>query len=307
MPIPFDVQGHRGARGLRPENTLPSFEAALDHCVSSIETDLLRTADGAIVLFHDFEINGRLCRSPNNATALDLSRSFPVREQTLAELRAWIADRNPDPARFSTQQRDVTPFSSWFAEQRGMHPYAVPTLADLIAFVEAYAREPGRRHGKTDAQRQSASGLILDLEVKRLPFREAERESRAMETALLAILRETGSIARSRVRSFDHATVRRLVDAEPRLTGGVLVAGTAPLRPARLATDVGASLHCPDYQFLTEEQVREVHAAGIRVIPWTVNEPAEWERLVAWGVDGITTDYPDRLAAFLQSRQGQLA
>jgi glycerophosphoryl diester phosphodiesterase len=304
MPTPFEVQGHRGARGLRPENTLSSFEAALDHCVGSMETDLLQTADGAIVLFHDFEITGRLCRSSNDSRMLDRSCSFPVREQTLAQLRGWIADRNPDPMRFPTQQHDGSPFSSWFADQRGMHLYAVPTLPDLIAFVEAYAGQPGRRHGKTDAQRQSAGNVILDLEVKRLPFREAERESRAMETALLAILRETGSVARSRVRSFDHATVRGLLCAEPRLTCGVLVGGTAPLRPSRMAMDAQASLYCPDYRFLTEEHVREVHAASIQVIPWTVNEPAEWERLLAWGVDGITTDYPDRLASFLQSRRG---
>jgi glycerophosphoryl diester phosphodiesterase len=304
MPTPFEVQGHRGARGLRPENTLPSFEAALDHCVSSIETDLLRTADDAIVLFHDFEITGRLCRSSNDAAALELSRSFPVREQSLAQLRAWIGDQNPDPTRFPTQQHDVTPFSSWFAEQRGMHPYAVPALTDLIAFVEAYAGEPGRRHRKTDAQRQSAGKVIVDLEVKRLPFYETERESHATEIALLAILRETGVIARSRVRSFDHAIIQTLLSLEPRLTRGILVAGTAPLRPSRLATDAGASLYCPDYRFLTEEHVQEIHAAGVRVIPWTVNEPGEWERLLAWGVDGITTDYPDRLASFLQSRRG---
>jgi len=306
MSIPCEVQGHRGARGLRPENTLPSFEVALDHCVTSIETDLVQTADGVIVLFHDFEISGRLCRSPNSA-ALDLSRDLPVRELTLAELRFWIADPNPDPTRFPTQQHDVTRFSSWFAEQRGMHAYAVPTLADLIAFVEAYAGEPGQRHGKSDAQRLSAGTLIFDLEVKRLPFDQTEEENHAMEAVLLDILRGTGTIARSRVRSFDHATVQRLADAEPRLTGGVLVAGTAPVHPARLVIDAGASLYCPDHRFLTEQQVREVHESSIRIIPWTVNDPKDWKRLLTWEVDGITTDYPDRLAAYLQSRPGQFA
>ena len=64
-----------------------------------------------------------------------------------------------------------------------------------------------------------------------------------------------------------------------------------------------AQVYGPDFHFLDEEQVRQCHAAGVRVLPWTVNDPADWERLAAWGVDGITTDYPNRLAAWLASRE----
>ena len=63
-----------------------------------------------------------------------------------------------------------------------------------------------------------------------------------------------------------------------------------------------ADLYCPDVNFLDEPQVRQLHEAGVRVLPWTVNDEADWERLLGWGVDGITTDYPDRLADWLRRR-----
>ena len=82
----------------------------------------------------------------------------------------------------------------------------------------------------------------------------------------------------------------------------MLIAGTAPAEPAELVRQAQARAYCPDYTFLDEALVRELRRAGARVLPWTVNEPGHWERLLAWGVDGIATDYPDRLAAWLRQR-----
>ena len=79
---------------------------------------------------------------------------------------------------------------------------------------------------------------------------------------------------------------------EPRLTGVVLIDGTTPVDPAALVRAADAQVYAPEYRFLDEEQVRQCHVAGIRVLPWTVNDPADWKRLISWGVDGITTDYP---------------
>src|SRR5271156_1474281 len=95
----IDLQGHRGARGLRPENTLPSFEAAFDAGVTTVETDLHLTRDNAVVLTHDPFLTGRLCRALA-ADALPLSNRLSVRSLTLAQIRAYAADRNPGPARF---------------------------------------------------------------------------------------------------------------------------------------------------------------------------------------------------------------
>jgi glycerophosphoryl diester phosphodiesterase len=80
----------------------------------------------------------------------------------------------------------------------------------------------------------------------------------------------------------------------------VLISETAPIDPTELVRQAEAQMYCPSYQFLDREQVKRVQGAGYRVLPWTVNDPEHWERLLEWGVDGITTDFPDRLAARLE-------
>jgi glycerophosphoryl diester phosphodiesterase len=96
--------------------------------------------------------------------------------------------------------------------------------------------------------------------------------------------------------------VRAVQALEPGLETAVLVPGTAPVDAPALAHAAGAGVYGPDLEFLDEQQVRQLRAVGVRVLPWTANAPADWLRLLAWGVDGITTDYPDRLADLLRQR-----
>jgi glycerophosphoryl diester phosphodiesterase len=301
----FELQGHRGARGLRPENTLPSFEAALDVGVTAVETDVHLTADGVPVLFHDARVTARLCRPAGGARAP--SGEPPVSTLTLAELRACRADRNPAPERFPDQNASATPLAAWFAAGHGTDPYTPPTLAELFAFCAAYAGPAGRQTGKGDAQRRAAGRLRFDLELKRVPFRPEVigddltpgRPGR-LERAVVEAVRAAGVAGRTTVRSFDHRAAAAVRHLEPRVRVAVLVAGTAPVEPAALARQAGAEVYCPDVEFLDEAQVRQLHADGVRVLPWTVNDAGDAERLLAWGVDGITTDYPDRLADLLR-------
>ena len=305
MPATFDLQGHRGARGLKPENTLPSFEAALDAGVGSIETDVHLTRDGVPVLTHDPLITERLCRLRLGSEA-PLPESRPrIIDLDMLHLHEYRADRNPNPQRFPTQDASVTPLATLYAAEHGFDPYAVPPLGHLFGFVAAYAGEPGAQAGKTPAQRQAAHRLIFDIELKRVPFRpEWTGEPGLLEQRVLEAIRAAGTVERCRVRSFDHRSVKLLRAMEPRLTGAVLIADTAPIDPVRLVRDADAQIYCPEFQFLDAAQVRQCHAAGVQVLPWTVNEPDDWRRLLDWGVDGITTDYPDRLAEVVRSLRG---
>jgi glycerophosphoryl diester phosphodiesterase len=246
------IQGHRGASGLQPENTLPSFEAALDAAAGSIETDVHLTADGVPVLIHDSVL-------PDSG--------IPIHELPAAKVCNG-------------------------------QPFGVPTLADLYRFIAAYV---GNNSGKTDAQRTNAARVIVDVEIKSVPFLTGRigPDPRSIERAALDVVHGERTVERTWVRSFDHRCVRRLREMEPRLTGVVLIEGTAPIDPVALVRAADAQIYGPDYMFLDEEQVRQCHDAGVRVMPWTVNYPEDWSRLIAWGVDGITTDYPDRLATFL--------
>jgi glycerophosphoryl diester phosphodiesterase len=303
----FNLQGHRGARGLKPENTLPSFEAALDAGVTSVETDLHLTRDGHLVLFHDPQVTSGLCRpAQDNLPPTVPADGHAISQISLAQLRHYRADRNPHPDRFPNQDPGVTPLAGAFAGWAGMHAYAPPTLPELFAFVDDYAGERGRAVGKTDKQRAGARRLVFDLELKRVPFYPRRigdhfdgHSPALLEGFLLEAVRQHGLLDRVVVRSFDHRCVLALKQLEPRLRTAILVAGTAPVDPVGLVRQAEASIYCPDYQFLDVLQVRQLQDAGIAVLPWTVNDESDWERLLTWGVDGITTDYPDRLARFL--------
>jgi glycerophosphoryl diester phosphodiesterase len=297
----FNLQGHRGARGLKPENTLPSIEVALDVGVNSIETDLHLTRDGFVVLVHDAEVSERLFQPVRQSPILGCSPA--ISSLNLSDLRQWRANRNPDPARFPTQDAGVTPLAAEFAADRSIDPFTPPTLEELFSFVVAYAGESGRAAGKSDEQRRSASQVGIDLELKRVPFRPETigdgftgDDIGVLEQRVLEALQRFDLWDRVSVRSFDHRCILAIKRQEPKLRTGVLVAGTAPVSPVTVVRDAEASIYCPDYHFLAKEHVEQLHDAGYAVLPWTVNDKADWQRLLSWGVAGITTDYPNRLA-----------
>jgi glycerophosphoryl diester phosphodiesterase len=303
----FDLQGHRGACGLKPENTLPAFEVAFDLGVTSVETDIHLTRDGVPILFHDPAVSDRLCRLLPGSDAAAPALQPPVASLTLAQMRCYRADANPDPQRFPEQNADVTPLAEMFAERQGIDPFTPPALADLLSFTLAYAGEPGRLAGKSPEQRSRAGAVRFDLELKRVPFRPETigdgfngSAPGTLEIGVHKVVQAAGMLNRVVVRSFDHRSVSALRRLKPALATAIIVVD-APVSLVKLAAQAGAKTYCPAYRLIDEAQVRQAHASGIRVLPWTVNEPADWERLLQWGVDGICTDYPDRLAVFLKS------
>ncbi len=316
----FDLQGHRGARGLKPENTLPAFEAALDLMVSSLETDLHLSRDGVPVLFHDKCLSEKLVRLPASTGG---KRPEPapapetrpcIRGLTVEQLRRYVVDRNPDPARFPKQDGSPTPAASQFARKLGFHPLSVPTLADLLAFVEAYAGDLGKQAGKSDAQRQQAKKVRFNLEIKRVPFRPEnigdaldglgdDDQPAEMEKKVLEQVRKAGVVERTMIQCFDHRVIRAVRKLEPKLQGAALISGTAPASIPNLVRDADAQVYSPDFEFLDKRQIDQAHAAGIRVVPYTVNDSADMKRLLGWGIDGIITDFPDRLIGLLEERK----
>ncbi len=282
-PSAFEVQGHRGAGCLLPENTLPSFELALDLGVTSIEIDVHLTRDDVPVLIHD-------ARLPTE-TGAALVRSLPLEQIR----RHRVGTTAP------------TPLAQRFAATRGIDPFGIPTLAEFFEFVAFYASSPE----KTSTQRACAGRLIYDIELKRVPF-EPETVGDGftgngpalLERSVVAAIRQAGVLERTRVRSFDHRCVWAVKQLEPRLETCLLIYETAPMNIAAMLAAALAEVYGPDYHFVDAEVVQQVHAAQKKIIPYTVNEPADWQRLVALGVDGITTDYPDRLIAWLAERGG---
>ncbi len=294
----LDLQGHRGARGLRPENTLAAFAHALSLGVTTLELDLGVTRDGVVVVSHDAELNPDHTR---DASGRWLERPGPaIFAMSFDELRAYDVGR----------LRPGTSYAARFPEQRAVDGQRVPSLRELAAL----------------ARRAGNARVRFNVETKldpRFPARTLPPEPFA--DAVVRVLREERLAARATIQSFDWRTLRRVRQVAPEIPTVCLTlqsgaddnvqAGRPGRSPwldgldaddfpslPRLVKASGAAAWSPHFAELTPALVAEAQALGLLVIPWTANEPAHIAALLDAGVDGIITDYPDRLRAALDAR-----
>ena len=290
----FDLQGHRGTRGLAPENTLAAFRTAVDLGVTTLETDLAVTKDDVLVISHDPTLNPDLVRGPDGKW---IGAGPPIRSLTLAELKRYDIGRLNPAAKYAQQ----------FPEQKPVDGERFPTLAEFFA-----AAGPDVRFNieiKTDPTKPD---LTVD------PVRFAQLAVEAIR------LGKAGG--RSTIQSFDW---RGLIEARrlaPEIATGCLsiesnnmdTVGRASGQPSpwlagldlapqggsvpRLAKQAGCAVWSPFWRNVTAENVKEAQALGLKVLPWTVNNPSEMTRLIDMGIDGLITDYPDRAQSVLAAK-----
>lgn len=292
----LDFQGHRGARGLAPENTLPGFAAALAHGVDTLELDVVLTKDGVPVVSHDRRLHPDLTREPSGAYVAEPGPL--VFALTLEELRRYDVGR----------LRPGSRYAAGFPEQRPADGAVRPTLAEVIALV--------RRSGNERVR--------LNIETKINPLLPEETPGpEAFVDAILEVLRAERFLDRAIIQSFDWRTLRLVQRAAPgvptayltqtqggsaTLPGGGGSAWTAGIDPRDHASlpaaikAAGGAIWSPRHPEIGAEDVAEAHRLGLRVIVWTVNEPADMARMIALGVDGIITDHPDRLVEVARAR-----
>lgn len=290
--LAFDLQGHRGARGLLPENTLAGFERALRIGVSTLEMDAAVTADGVVVLSHDPVLNPDLVRGPDGQW---LGEPLVIRQLTHDRLQAFDVGR----------LRPGSAYARTFAGQQPMDGSRIPTLAAVFALVK----------------RLGAAHVQFDIETKMdLHNPQHTLEPEAFVQALLKVVREAGMEDRVMVQSFDWRTLQVVRTLAPRIrtvylstqmprftnldspvwTAGFTLAGHGSV-PAMVKA-AGGHVWSPNFQVLTADAVRQAQSMGLKVVPWTVNAEADIERVLELGVDGMISDYPDRVRAGMQRR-----
>ena len=231
----IDVQGHRGARGLRPENTLPAMEAALDCGVTTLETDCGVSADGVAVLCHDPYLEPRTCRRAGDR-AHGEGDAILVSALTVAEIQSgFIADRLP----FGGDQRaaaDLSPASVSFTLTAGLLDiYVVPTLEQLFAFVDFYAD-----FHRSDPTRSAVADRVrFNIETKIDPPTNGDRggnviarrtaDPEAFVEAVTATVGAHGYHDRADIQSFDRRTLRLIHERHPEIRTVCLFGGPAPI------------------------------------------------------------------------------
>lgn len=291
--LAFDLQGHRGARALAPENTIAGFERALAVGVTTLELDVVLTADGVPVIHHDTTLNPDTTRDADGRWLQ--ARGPALHNLTLGELAAFDVGRINPASRYA---RD-------FATQEPVDGARIPTLAALFERV----------------QQLGATQVRFNIELKRNPARPHESpEPEAFVRAVAGVVQAHGLQGRVQLQSFDWsllAIAQRVAPAIERaylsaqlprfntVDSGAWTAGLSLSRfadmPAMVAA-AGGRLWSPHFNDLNQRLIERARAEGLRVIPWTVNETADMERLIDWGVDGLITDRPDRLRQVMQQR-----
>ncbi|MFN0182681.1 MAG: glycerophosphodiester phosphodiesterase [Aquabacterium sp.] len=289
-----ELQGHRGTRGLAPENTLAAFRRALALGVDVLELDTGITADGQVVVMHDPRLNPNLTR---DGAGQWLAGPGPLlRELTLAQLQAYDVGR----------LKPGTRYAQTYPEQQGADGVRVPTLAAVFDLVRSSRADRVRFNIET-----KLSPLEPDATLAPEPFAQA----------VLGVIQAHGMAKRCTLQSFDWRTLRvaqRLAPdlptvaltarqswldnvADTRWTAGLALADHGGSLPA-LVRAAGARVWSPFFGDLTPALRDEARRLGLPVVVWTVNAPADIERMLDWQVDGLITDYPDRARAAMQRR-----
>ena len=296
----FDLQGHRGARGLAPENTLAGFETALRIGVTTLELDLAMTKDGVLVVSHDRRLNPDHTRGPDGQF---LAREGPpIRSLTFAEVQQYDVGR----------LKPGTDYAKSFPEQQPVDGARIPALTELFDLVKRAGADHVRFNIETKITPTSGAETP-DPETFAAALAKAVRDAglaNARERAVVRLAHPDGDEAhragnRARVPDRRGADLRH---DQARRARPVAMArrprhrrlrrlGAAPRRARPAAPSGRRSTAMP-----SGDDIAAAKALGLKVIPWTVNERADMERLIALGVDGIITDYPDRLRAVMAEK-----
>jgi glycerophosphoryl diester phosphodiesterase len=293
----FDVQGHRGARGHAPENTLAAFRRAIELGVTTIETDVGVTQDDVLVIAHDRHLNPAIVREANGRW---LQGPGPtIRSLAVAELKRYDVGRL-DPA---------SSYAKQWAQQVPSDGQRIPALTDLFALVRASGKPTG-----------------INIETKLSPLAPDDTVAPAAFARLLVDeIRAADFTDRVTVQSFDWRTLVEVKRLAPEIRTVCLTteggngdtvkpdaSGRSPWHAGLSLAEAGSlpklvkAAQCdtwsPFFRNVTAERVRDAKALGLLVVPWTVNEPADIALMLDANVDGLISDYPDRVTKLLAAR-----
>jgi glycerophosphoryl diester phosphodiesterase len=288
---PFDLQGHRGARGLLPENTLPAYEQALRIGVTTLELDVGVSSDGVVVISHDRSLNPEITR---DASGQWLAAPVLVNSLTFKQLQSYDVGRiNP-----------ASEYAKRFATQVPRDGTRMPSLAELF-------------------ERMQATSVHFNIETKISPEKPTETVSpEVFVDKLLAVVQAHSMAQRVTIQSFDWRTLAVVQQRAPGMRTAYLTAQqpwTDNIKPKTATsprwTDIiryedhsdvpsmvkaaGGGIWSPYFADITPALVKKAQALGLKVVPWTVNSTTDLQAVIDLKVDGLISDYPDRARALL--------
>lgn len=266
----FDKQGHRGCRGLMPENTVPAMLHALSLGVTTLEMDVVITKDKKVILSHEQWFGQEITTKPDGTYMGDREeRKFNIYWMTYEQTQTFDVGLKPHP-RFPQQQKmRVTK----------------PLLGDVIDSVNK------------DMMTRRRPFPFYNIETKSNPQFDGVFQPKPEEFVelLMAVIKEKGIEEQVIIQSFDYRTLQYLHEKYPSIKTAMLIEGDDKrgLNEQLKALGFIPTIYSPAHQLINEELLNDCHKKSMKVIPWTVNNKARIEELKKMGVDGIITDYPN--------------
>jgi len=262
-----EIHGHRGSRGTHPENTLVAFQEALQSGADWLELDLVLTQENIPVVSHDPSVSMDLCLDSQKKLP---SKLLPIKTLSLKELKTFDCGSIPNPK---------------FKEQVAFPGQKIPTLEEVLIWA---SKSPHQK-------------IKLNIETKMTaPKPNLEPSPQKFVAAIVRLLKKYNQIGNSVLQSFDFRTLREAKKMEPKLKLSALF--EKPDSICKTSKELGTYMASPNFSLVTTVLIQECHSMGIQVHPWTLNTESEWVLALRFGVDGIITDYPRKLKAFLASQ-----
>ena len=266
----FDKEGHRGCRGLMPENTIPAMLYALDLGVTTLEMDIVYTKDGQALLSHEPFFNQEIStKSDGNGIVDKEEQNYNIFQMSYDEVKKFDVGLKPHP-RFPLQQKMKV---------------AKPLLASLIDSVEAHVAKSKRQLP------------FYNIETKTKPETDNTYHPAPAEfvNMLMKTILEKGIAERVIIQSFDFRTLKYLHEKYPHIKTAMLIEEDDKRNLQEQLTALGFSptIYSPAFSLVNEKLINNCHQQHLQVIPWTVNDKVKIAELKKMGVDGIITDYPN--------------
>lgn len=265
----FDLQGHRGARGILPENSIPGFLVALDSGVTTVELDLAVSQDKQIIVSHEPWMSSSICLQPDGSQISEAEeKSFNIYRMDYDEIRKFDCGskgntRYPEQAKIQTSK---------------------PLLKDAIVAIEHHIKS------------HSLYEVDYNIEIKSSPAGDdvLHPKPEVFSDLVYNLIDQYLPLERIVIQSFDFRVLKYWHEKYPKVRLSVLIDNTKTVDANIRTLGFKPSIYSLNHNLLTKVKVDYLKKLGIRVIPWTVNEVEDMKKLLNWKVDGFITDYPDR-------------
>lgn len=271
----IELQGHRGVRGHAPENTIPGFLKALEYNVDVLEMDVVISGDGQVVVSHEPWFNHKICSMPEgDPVEKEQEDALKIFGMSYDEISGYDCGLRGNPD---------------FPEQHKMTA-GKPLLKDVFRIIEGHIED------------KKLSPVRYNIEIKSRPMWDNVFTPKPEKFAQLVYdaVNMAGMMEKTCIQSFDVRPLQRLHQINPSITLAFLVSNNDGID--KNLEDLGfiPAIYSPNHLILNEERVKVLHDKKMKVIPWTANEKQHIKRLIEWGVDGIITDYPERVGEVLE-------